>query len=95
MDEAGQVELGSEVISVIEESYGTSNIAAYPSPAKDYVQLKNLEQEVSVEVYDVIGNLIMTRENVNPNSRIDISSLQKGIYLIVVDDKVAIKIIKQ
>jgi hypothetical protein len=95
MDDAGHVELGANVISSIEESFGKSNITAYPSPARDYFQLANLTQSVSVTVFDVVGNLIMTHDNVNSDSRIDLSSLQKGLYLIVVDDEVAIKLVKE
>jgi hypothetical protein len=95
MDEAGQVELGADVISALGDSYTTGTITVYPSPAADYIQLNNLEKAVMVELYDVVGNLIMTQDNVDQGSRISISSLNSGIYFIRVDNEDAIMFIKK
>ena len=55
----------------------------------------NLEKAVMVELYDVVGNLIMTQDNVDQGSRISISSLNSGIYFIRVDNEDAIMFIKK
>jgi len=94
MDSAGHVELGADVISGIEESTGSSNFFAFPSPATDYIQVGNLTKPVTVEVYDVVGNLIIVQDNVSSDSRINLSSVYSGVYFLKVNDEVTIKFVK-
>jgi hypothetical protein len=58
-----------------------SNFTIYPNPAKGNVFLGKTNQ--FVEVYDVLGQQIL-KEYTN---QINLSSYNKGIYIIVIKDK--------
>lgn len=65
-------------------NFEKSNIAVYPNPAKDFINVKSDVQEfLSYELYDIQGRLIR-KENVSNNStfQINTASLAKGLYML-------------
>ena len=52
----------------------------YPNPAKDYIQIC-LNSACQVIIYDITGKE-QVNTWLNPNSRLDISNLRKGTYLV-------------
>ncbi|HEY5688214.1 MAG TPA: endonuclease [Yeosuana sp.] len=70
----------------------------FPNPVSGiYLNIKT-NQVLKVGVYDVLGKLIMSSKLDSNNSKIDVSQLKKGLYLIKLDsDKGSItkKLIKQ
>ncbi|MBQ2499784.1 MAG: DUF4465 domain-containing protein, partial [Bacteroidales bacterium] len=75
------------------------NIAIYPNPAHDFVNIVGTwraasEQNMSVQIYNSEGQLVCT----TTESRIDISALPEGVYFIMVvteNQKFVEKIIKK
>lgn len=67
-----------------------SGVVIYPNPAKNYLMINSLKDVDKVEIYDSFGkpSIISSKE-----TKIDISQLQKGIYLIRINmgDKVVTK----
>tara|TARA_B100000809_G_scaffold92076_1_gene90575 strand:+ start:9877 stop:11136 length:1260 start_codon:yes stop_codon:yes gene_type:complete len=62
------------------QSYkNTNNAIIYPNPAKDFIQIKTNLEYNSVYIIDVTGKTI---KQFNSLSKIDITSLSKGIYFI-------------
>lgn len=66
-----------------------STIKIYPNPAQHIVYIEGLstKETTLVELYDVQGKLIFTKE-IAENGSIDLSSLSKGIYLIKIAELV-------
>jgi len=66
------------------------DIKIQPNPANDFVRLDGITNVTSIKIISVNGSLIKQIENVNSNSRIDISTLKAGLYLvnIINNDKV-------
>lgn len=60
-----------------------SKSAVYPNPVNDILYFKDSGNLDSVTVYDGSGKLIMEQKNVT--GKINVSSLHKGMYLIVSD----------
>lgn len=58
----------------------TSKISLYPNPSNGIVKIKTTET-VDVVVTDLTGKVVFTMNQVNNDSQINLSSLQKGIYL--------------
>ena len=58
----------------------------YPNPSKGLVYINTLEP-VSVEVIDVLGKIVFSAKNISNAGNIDISSLQKGVYLVKVSNE--------
>jgi len=60
----------------------------YPNPSNDFISLKNVpETEVNITIYTVSGNQIMSFHNYSANELINISHLNKGIYIIKVNNQ--------
>lgn len=68
--------------SSIEEKEITFNV--YPNPAKDFVQIKTSATEYSVQLFDMLGNRVLT-QNMNGKYTIDISSLPQGMYMMEIN----------
>tara|TARA_B110000902_G_scaffold44957_1_gene50442 strand:- start:7512 stop:8255 length:744 start_codon:yes stop_codon:yes gene_type:complete len=82
-----------------EKQYGASvanltyneNIAAYPNPASDVLNVNLLfakSKDVQVELFDISGKIATTQENttaVSPtHHKLDVSGLEKGVYILKV-----------
>ncbi|PIA81081.1 hypothetical protein BFR04_15385 [Gaetbulibacter sp. 4G1] len=70
-----------------------SNFKIYPNPVKDIVTIESKNVKVSsVEMYSIIGNKVISENNL-VNNRFDVSALSSGIYLLKVntDDNSLVK----
>ena len=73
---------GTEVV-LSNEDFITENksFSVWPNPVKNTLNINSLnESNYSVKIYDLLGRLIYTKENVNTS--IDVSSFTSGLYLI-------------
>jgi len=60
-------------------------ISLYPNPASDLVNFNipsEFKQDLSIRIYDVIGNLIFSQSGA---TEIDIRAFMKGVYLVQID----------
>ncbi|MCT4629162.1 Ig-like domain-containing protein [Winogradskyella sp.] len=70
------------------------SFAVYPNPAADYVDIKlaGSDRLTNLYLYDITGKIIQEKRveneslNVSSTTRLDISSLKPGIYLIKMSD---------
>ena len=61
----------------------------FPNPAGNYfnISLKNMEGDANLEIYDLIGKLVMKKIIGNNDIyRIDAENLENGVYLVVVSN---------
>lgn len=71
-----------------------NTLSIYPNPSNDFIFLKNgLETNVNISIYSVSGYQIMSLQNYSVNDPINISQLNKGIYIIKINNK-ALKLSK-
>ena len=65
----------------------------FPNPANDVltIQGKNLS---SIKIFNIHGNIVLSK-NVNNNKKVDISILNKGMYLVELEDYFGFKINKK
>ena len=61
----------------------------YPNPTstKLFVDLKGIEGDVSIRIYDLQGRLMKESSFRNLNAEIDVSDLANGIYIISIDEE--------
>jgi hypothetical protein len=65
------------------ENHLLNSISLYPNPAKEYIDVRVDELNVtSMEVYDVYGKLINTVNVIDNPTRINVSSLASGMYFV-------------
>ncbi|OPZ99125.1 MAG: hypothetical protein BWY70_01059 [Bacteroidetes bacterium ADurb.Bin408] len=67
-------------------NYEHPNITIYPNPAKDYIKIEGLGAiQVQIEIYDVLGRLLLKQEVLQEKNSICIKELPKGIMFIRFD----------
>jgi len=60
-------------------AYERKEAHIYPNPANDVLNI-TLAEAKNVEIYDMVGKLVLSE--INPDSRIDITSLPLGVYVV-------------
>lgn len=87
--------LNSEALSTFDNNHEL-DFNIYPNPAYNYVNIKSPYKLDSIEIYDNSGKLILF--NISGESKLNISSLQNGVYFLKIKFKNQIitrKIIKK
>lgn len=72
--------------------YGDS-VIAYPNPFSTYVYTTNVADGTEFKIYDMSGRLLKSGQIFL--NKIDLSYLKPGVYLLVIEGKKAIKILKK
>ena len=57
------------------------NISLYPNPASTILNLRNAEN-ASIQVYDLLGKMILSKVNISMDEQIDVANLQTGTYFM-------------
>lgn len=81
---------------ICEEGLAESHIAAYPNPAKDILTIDGLEGDgfCSISIHNATGQKVLSHDG----GKIDISSLQPGLYIVSINDNgniTSLKFIKE
>jgi hypothetical protein len=85
----------------VEEFNNNSTISIYPNPVSSELNVSlesSLINTSSIELYDMIGNLIITQKVISNTTTLSFFSLAKGIYTIRVisdNNQKAFKVIKE
>jgi len=56
-------------------------INIYPNPAKNIINIRNAEN-ANIKIYDLIGKLVLSTNNVDKDQSINISNLKDGTYFV-------------
>ena len=84
----------SSALSVDDNSL--SNFSLYPNPSINSVELNSTNTPISeISIYDLSGKLLLSKKyNSEININLNISNLASGIYLLKINNKKSIKLIK-
>jgi len=63
------------------EQFEDSKILVFPNPASNYIDIKGIEQESDLQIFDVLGNSIL-KSKILSNRRIYLKDLSSGMYLV-------------
>ncbi len=76
-------------VPVSVEKYRNNNKAfsVFPNPSSDVITIQTSEKARSIELYDLTGKLIQSSIPTENESRMNIQSLPKGLYILKVDMK--------
>ncbi len=61
-------------------------VSVFPNPAKDVITIQTQEEILSVEMYDALGRLVKSLENIT-SRRVDVSDVASGSYFLKVQTK--------
>ena len=71
-----------ETSSLSVDNLSTFNVKAYPNPTTDYVFVESNNFKISeITFFDILGKNVMP-SSVLKNSRVDVSSLNRGVYFM-------------
>ena len=79
-------------------SFDAANFSYYPNPIKNTLNLSYNKEISSVEVFNILGQKIISNSIKSNNAQIDMSNLTKGAYMVKVisnDQVKTIKVIKE
>lgn len=57
------------------------NISIYPNPAQDILNITNAEN-ANIQIFDMLGRLIISKENISLNEQVNVTGLTVGAYFI-------------
>ena len=90
----GNYEEGEEVHFRTMESLNINdnylqNVIIYPNPTKSILNIENAENSM-IEIYDLLGRVVLSKNNISLNEQINVSTLSEGTYLLRIsnDNKV-------
>jgi hypothetical protein len=68
--------------SSIEQEPESADIAMYPNPAENSIVITGVNGKAKVEVYSIMGQLILIKDIESDKETIDLSALNNGTYLV-------------
>lgn len=69
------------------------NVALYPNPASEFIQISGLTDTEKYKLYNVLGEEVL-RGEISENKKIDIKSVTKGIYFLKFEKGKTFKFVK-
>lgn len=82
---------GVDQLSV--SSFGKLNINVYPNPSNGLITI-DTELPVQVQVVDVSGKIVFEKSNVTHNVPLNLTELQKGVYLLKLKNIEGLQVLK-
>jgi Leucine-rich repeat (LRR) protein len=84
-----QAEFSENCPTGIDDSYSETGIAMYPNPCTDYLTITNYDNNYRIEILNIIGQLIFSRNNSSTSSsyEIDLSGFSNGVYFVKLFDQ--------
>jgi agarase len=71
-----------------------SNVAVYPNPANDVLNIQLGENQSDMVIYNSVGQVVRRYDNVSGDMQINIADLNAGIYFVKTNNGVT-KMIKR
>ena len=83
-------------VAVDDPAKALANISVYPNPAQDFVLIKSEDtlEGTSYQFLDINGKLLSTGNLVSGETKLNISAMSAGIYLLRLADGYAHKVVK-
>lgn len=74
----------------------SQNISVYPNPTSDFISVKALQSSrYSLFISDMSGRQIMPAADFSISLQVDLSKLERGIYLLVIQDKASAALVQK
>jgi len=80
-------DIGMHTNTLSRKSEALNAIRLYPNPIKGNLLYINAISEASIEIFNVLGKRVIKAQLRNPGYYIDISTLNKGIYLVKIKSR--------
>lgn len=84
--------------SLSNEQFTASSLKVYPNPVTSTLNLSNIANINTIEVYNLLGQKVTTAQTNSTNAQVDMSALTQGTYIVRIttaDSVETVKVIKQ
>jgi hypothetical protein len=71
----------ADLISDIEE-ISTKEVKIFPNPVCDELHIQNVDQNSTIEIFNLAGKLVFVEKTVAANNTLNISALKSGMYIL-------------
>jgi len=85
------VQLFSEIIDNV-DAVSISDLIVYPNPSSEKISVISDEKINSILITDVSGKVIKNIEDIRNHQDINVSELQSGLYILVINDRESVKL---
>jgi hypothetical protein len=88
-----------DFVLVVDQAAGTASFAAgslkvYPNPVKDMLALTNTSEITKVEVFNMVGQLVISKELNASEAQINMAGLTAGAYIVNITSEGVVKSVK-
>lgn len=67
--------------------FGSLGLIIYPNPANELLNIQGLEMGSKIELYDVMGRLVLQQECNSTTTKQDVEYLTSGVYTLKITTK--------
>lgn len=67
--------------------FGSLGLIIYPNPANELLNIQGLEMGSNIELYDVMGRLVLQQECNSTTTKLDLEYLTSGVYTLKITTK--------
>ena len=93
-DATGSFGISAYSASLSTISFNPENFKAYPNPVKDFLNLSYTQDISDVAIFNLLGQQVLARKVNATESKIDMSNLSQGTYLVKLTFNGQVKTIK-
>ncbi|GGH41427.1 hypothetical protein IA57_11330 [Mangrovimonas yunxiaonensis] len=69
------------------ETHNITDFSIFPNPTKDVLNIKTASTTpITVNVYNVLGQQVITKEITTTHGKLDVSNLKNGVYMLTMKD---------
>lgn len=87
-------DLGTHTLSVSVNVLNETNVTLYPNPVQSNELYFNSSTPLNVEIYDITGKLILSKNLKNSSKSIEISDLNSGLYIVKMTNDFGVQVKK-
>ncbi|MDF2550859.1 MAG: C-terminal target protein [Chryseobacterium sp.] len=62
------------------------SIKIYPNPVTDFLTIENIQGKLNLKIYEMSGKLVYETLTTDKSNKIDVSHLQKGQYILLIEN---------
>lgn len=88
-----EVSIAEKALSV-DDNEIPSKLTLSPNPSKDYIQISNLKESTTYQIFNVLGKEI-TKGIITSNEKINIGKFDIGLYFLKLENKSILKFVKE
>lgn len=75
-----------DIASAVNEVFAGGTVSLYPNPAANFLNVE-LPTASNITIYDLAGRQVLEKENTSAKEKLDVSSLDNGLYLVFIENK--------